>query len=74
MDGGCDIRGGQGCLFFLPFLFASSVCAVHPLAQTLGQGQVGGQGVVRVVKCVSVICVTQNQESNQNFIVVLNAK
>lgn len=32
VDGWCDIRGGQGCLFFLPFLFAPPVHAVHPLA------------------------------------------
>lgn len=32
VDGWCDIRGGQGGLFFLSFLFAPSVHAVHPLA------------------------------------------
>lgn len=32
VDGGCDIRGGKGGLFFLPFLFAPSVHAVDPLA------------------------------------------
>lgn len=32
VDGWCDIRGGKGRLFFLPFLFAPSVHAVDPLA------------------------------------------
>lgn len=60
--GGRDVGGRQRGLLLLPFLFAPAVRAVHPLAQALGNGQVGGEGVVRVEKRVSVVCANrQNQ-------------
>lgn len=42
VDGGGDVGGRKRRLFFLPFLLAASVRAVHPLSQTLGQREVGG--------------------------------
>lgn len=54
--GGRDVGGRQRGLFFPPFLFAPALRAVHSLAQALGDGQVGGQGVMRVVERMSVIC------------------